>query len=185
MNPCWHWCAIGTQKMLIVWRLYSRIGLCIPRASPLPHPYATWVQKSCPTDIACTSAAVGPIGWFRWEATKQQCYNFEFTKWHDIYTPGERAEEWMLKSANLKWQGHEWFHHDHGGHPIGYLGTIVRRLNGLSVSSPGDVRGEYGLREIASVNQRTWRRNWHLANFSVELSQSGSIMAYNSNVLLM
>ena len=69
----------------------------------------------------------------------------------------------MQNSADFKLLCHEWFHHvrhhAYAGHSIIQFGTIVRGLDCFSVSFPGDVRGEPGLRELVSVSQRTRLRN--------------------------
>ena len=44
-----------------------------------------------------------PLGWSRWGATKHQHCNFEYAKWHDIYTQEECADEWMQNNTDFKW----------------------------------------------------------------------------------
>ena len=59
---------------------------------------------------------------------------------------------------------HEWFHHFrhhvHDGHWSGEFATVIWRLHCFTVSFRGDVRGESGPRQLASVNWRTpqWAR---------------------------
>ena len=124
-----------------------------------------------------------PLAWFWWGATKKQRCGSEFAKWHDIYTPEECADEWRQNNADFKWLCHEWFHlrhHVHDGHCTGEFTTVIGRLDSFTVPFRCYVRGESGLRELASVNRRTpqltrgqftknlmpaWFEKWRIWNF--------------------
>ena len=106
------------------------------------------------------------MGWSRWGATKTALW-LEFAKLHDIYT----QDGWRQNNADLNLLRREWFHHVrhhvHDGHCTGEFATVIWRLDSFTVSFPGDVRGESGLRELASVNRRT--QQWasgHVARFT-------------------
>ena len=74
----------------------------------------------------------------------------------------------MQNYDDFKWLCHEWFHHVrhhiHGGHSIGWLATIIWRLDSFTVSFRGDVRAELGFRKLASVKRKTRLRNGHVAD---------------------
>ena len=84
----------------------STFSLCILRRSP-SGPSAIRLIEMLP----CQMSRWVPLGWSRWGATKHQHRNFEYAKWHDIYTPEECADEWMQNNADFNWLCHEWFHH--------------------------------------------------------------------------
>ena len=81
-----------------------------------------------------------------------------------LSTPEGCADEWRQKNADFKLLCHEWFHnvrhHAHDGHCTGEFAAVIWRPDSFTVSSRGDVRGESGLRELASINRRTpqWAR---------------------------
>ena len=79
-----------------------------------------------------------------------------------LYTRGVRGrmkakQRWFKVTWELC---HEWFYHVHDGNWTGEFATVIWRLHCLTVSFRGDVRGESGPRELASVNWRTpqWAR---------------------------
>ena len=143
--------------MLIVWGLYSRIWKLF-----LHHP-APPVRSPCkPTNKEVAELSNGAVGAallipVAGEQQKQRC-GFEFATWHDIYTPEECADEWRQNNADFKLLCHEWFHHV--GHCTGEFPTVIWRPGSFTASFPGDVPGDSGLRELASVNRRTpqWAR---------------------------
>ena len=75
-----------------------------------------------------------------------------------------RTSEGRQRNSDFKLLCHGWFHyvrhHVHDGHYTGEFATVIWRLDSFTVSFRGDVGGESGLRELASVNRRTsqWAR---------------------------
>ena len=120
-----------------------------------------WDWRSCPTIKLPWWI---PLGWSpNGGASKKQRCDSQFVKWHDINTSEECADEWMLNNADFNWLCHEWFHHArhhvHDDHSIGYLATIFWRLDSFIVSFRGVVRGESGLRKLASDNEADFKKN--------------------------
>ena len=78
----------------------------------------------------------------------------------------ERASEWSQNNADFKLLCRECFHHIrhhvHESHCTGEFAKVVWRQDSFTVSFRGDVRGESGLKELASVNPKTsqWTRIW-------------------------
>ena len=50
------------------------------------------------SNVVVGAARMNPIGS---NLTKQQHSNFEYAKWHDIFTPEECADEWMQNKPIL------------------------------------------------------------------------------------
>ena len=78
--------------------VHSRIRILALHPSVVsPGPHAIlWIWKLS----NCQTTRWLPIGWSRWGSTKHQYCNSEFAKWHDIYTPGECADEWRQNKSN-------------------------------------------------------------------------------------
>ena len=151
--------------MFIVLGLYSRIWYLFlhqsapPVGSPCNPTNREVAQLS---NDAMDATWLFPMG----SNQKQRCCS-EFTKWHDIYTPEECADEWRQSNADFKLLCHEWIHHVrhhvHDGHCIGEFATVIWRLDSFTVSFRDDVGGKFGLRELASVNR--WTSQWAWPNY--------------------
>ena len=83
------------------------------------------------------------------------CYLY--TRW--VHGRMKTKQRWFKVTRELS---HEWFHHFrhhvHDRHWTGEFATVIWRLHCFTVSFRGDVRGESGPRELASVNWRTPQR---------------------------
>ena len=131
--------------MLIVWGLFASI--CAAR----PVHIQSAQYRSCST--VKQRRAMG--------SNQKQCCGSEFTKWHDIYTPEECADEFRQNNADLLencvTDSFIMFMTATG---LENFATVIWRLHCFKVSFHGDVRGESDPRELASVNWRTlqWAR---------------------------
>ena len=110
--------------------------------------------RSCSTDKQRRMVGAAPL--IPMGSNQTQCCGSGFAKRHDIYTPEECTDEWRQNNADLKLLENCVMN----GHWTGEFATVIWRLRCFRVSFLGDLRGESGPRELASVNWRTlqWAR---------------------------
>ena len=165
-----------SRWLVLLWFLYIELALvcctnpdnvhCFSTISPnlmFLHQSAPLVRSPCNptnTEVAqLSNDTAGAARLVRMGGNQKQRCGSEFAKWHDIYTPDEYADEWRQSNTDLKLLCREWFHrvrhHVHDGHCTGEFATVIWRLDSFTVLFHGDVRGESGLRKLASVNWRT------------------------------
>ena len=144
----WPWCAVRKPTMLIA-RMLTLFFASICAVRPI-HIHPIQQLLNCQTTTRDREQPKTALLLWACEMT-----------WY-VYTRGVRGrmeakQRWTKVTRELC---HEWFHHVHDGHWTGEFTTVIWRLHCFTVSFRGDVRGESGHRELASVNWRTpqWAR---------------------------
>ena len=155
-----HWVSTGVLyepwQCSLFWNYIPECKLCLCVNLCRPSgPYSIRpIQKllNCQTTMGATKNSAMVLTWY-------------------LYTRGVRGR---IK-ANQRWYKvtrelcHEWFYHVrrhvHDGHCTREFATVICRLHCFTVSLRGEVRGESGPRELASINWITP----HMANLQEPL----------------
>ena len=161
-----HWVSTGVlyepRQCSLFGEYIPEFKLCFCRI--LCRPFGTYSIRPIHKLLNCqTTTRSGSIHHStRWWATKNSAVRgSEFAKWHDIYTPKECADKRRQNNADLKLLENCVMN---GFIMFGIMfmtatglenSPVIWRLHCFTVSFRGDVRGESGPRELASVNRRT------------------------------
>ena len=147
---------------------------CINLSRP-PGPY--WIRPiqklpNCQTRTRCRCCSIHPD----WGATKNSAVALGSR--NDMISIHQRSVRTNQGKTTLTRElCYEWFHHVrhhvHDGHWTGEFVTVISRLHYFTVTFSGDVRGESGPTELASINWITLQSG-HVANLQELLYQTGS-----------